>query len=242
MRYNGVELREVHPALSVAKEVPPGMPAVTNNMVEGTDGETLMSVSMARGEYVVYVNIAGKTRQEAWEARSRLAAWAMSSGGKVAALEPTWWPGRAYDAIIKEIEPPEFKIGFRGKIKVSFELPRPVAYDMILSRCSGTGKLSMVVGGTHTCRPVIRQTMLRDGVPVWSLGDQVIFALSDALSKGDVVEADYGTCSVTVNGVHAEDRVDYIRTDWQPGFAPGFRTVTSTDDGAMETEWHNEWV
>lgn len=242
MRFNGIELREMHPALSVAKEIPPGMPTRTNHMVEGADGETLVNTSMQRGQYVVYVNIAGKTRQEAWEARARLAQWATSSGNKTAPLEPEYWPGMAYNAVISEIEPPEFKFGFR-KIKVTFEVPRPVPYELKVSRSSGNGALTMAIGGTRECRPVIAQIMDAAADQLtWAMDGKTIFTLDAPLQVGDQVEASFAEGWVTINGEHAEDKIDYNATWWQPGFKPGMKAITSSDGGYIEARWHNEWA
>ena len=243
MRYNGVDIKQAHHALSVDSETPPGMPTRTNHMLQGTDGEIYAGSSMERGEYTVLVNIAGKTRQEAWEARAMLAQWANSSGGKTAPLEPSWWPGMAYDAIISSIEPPKFVRGFARKIKVVFEIPRPVAHEMITSKSTGVGKLILHIGGTSFARPTIRQTMLTDAEElVWTMEGKAFFALATALHAGDTVEADFADGWVTINGEHREADIDFVRTRWEPGFTPGAKTVTSSDTGAMEARWHNEWL
>ena len=41
MRFCGVDLRSVHPALSIEKEYPPGMPDRDVYTIAGTDGETV---------------------------------------------------------------------------------------------------------------------------------------------------------------------------------------------------------
>lgn len=242
MRYNGVDVTTVHRALSVAKEIPPGMPDRENDMIQGRGGEWLAGVRMQRGQYVVRVNVAAKTREEAWEARAQLAAWAMSSGEKTAMLEPTLWPGKAYDAIVNAIEPPEFKPRF-AVIKVTFDVPRPVAYDVIESRSSGAGNVSMIIGGTVYARPVIQQTLLSTAdVLTWTIDGKTFLTLRGTLKAGDTVEADLKNGSVTINGEHAEAMVDYTGTEWRPGFTPGRHAVASSDNGAMNARWHNEWV
>lgn len=242
MRYNGVDVTTVHRALSVAKEIPPGMPDRENDMIQGRGGEWLAGVRMQRGQYVVRVNVAAKTREEAWEARAQLAAWAMSSGEGTAMLEPTLWPGKAYDAIVNAIEPPEFKPRF-AVIKVTFDVPRPVAYDVIESRSSGSDSMSMIIDGTAYARPVIQQTMKSAAsVLTWALDDQIFLTMRGTLAAGSVVEADLKNGSVTINGVHREETVDYTGTEWKPGFTPGRHMVTSSDAGVMNARWHNEWV
>lgn len=242
MRYNGVDITTVHRALSIAKEIPPGMPERENDMIQGRGGEWLAGVRMQSSQYVVRVNVAARTREEAWDARAQLAAWAMSSGESTAMLEPTLWPGKAYDAIVNAIEPPEFKPRF-AVIKVTFDVPRPVAYDVIESRSSGAGNMSMVIGGTAYARPVITQTLnSAASVLTWTLDGKTFMTLRGSFAAGSVVEADLKNGSVTIDGVHKEATVDYTGTDWQPGFTPGRHTVQSSDSGVMDARWHGEWV
>lgn len=241
MRYNGVDLREANRALSVSKEIPPGMPDRSNEMVQGQGGEILAASRISRGEYTVRVNVSGKTRQEAWEARAALAAWA-DTKGQTAPLEPSLWPGKAYDAVVKSIDPPEFKFGF-GVIKVAFDIPRPIAYDIIEDVRTGSKTITMVVGGTSYCRPVIRQTMAAAASRLTMAADGSTFlVLNRTLKAGDVVTVDLKNESVLVNGEHAEASIDYTSTYWRPGFDPGPHTVTSSDSGAIEARWHNEWL
>ena len=112
MRFCGVDLRSVHPALSIEKEYPPGMPDRDVYTIAGTDGETVVGYAVTQGEYKVNVNIAARRREDGWRIRALLAAWAAASGRSTGELEPTHWPGVAYDAIVKSIGAPEFVFGF----------------------------------------------------------------------------------------------------------------------------------
>ena len=138
MRFNGVDVRDIHPRISISKEIPPGCPERTVETVQGWDGETFAAVRTEQGEYLARINIACRTRDDAWEARSRLARWAASSGDGVGELEPTHWPGKAYEAVLGSISAPEFTFGF-ATVDVTFILPRPYAHDTYISRASGTG-------------------------------------------------------------------------------------------------------
>ena len=55
MRFNGVDIRDVHRAVSVEKEIPPGMQEMTIETAQGWDGETFVGRTMGRGSYVVRV-------------------------------------------------------------------------------------------------------------------------------------------------------------------------------------------
>ena len=64
MRFCGVDLRSVHPALSIEKEYPPGMPDRDVYTIAGTDGETVVGYAVTQGEYKVNVNIAARRRED----------------------------------------------------------------------------------------------------------------------------------------------------------------------------------
>ena len=244
MRFNGIDLRTAHPALSINKEIYPGMARRDVTTVRGNRGETLAGYMEERSEAVIRVNIGAKTRGEAYEARAALAAWAASSGEKAAPLEPTHWPGKAYDAIAAGISEPEFTFG-HATIEVTFILPSGRAYDTTLSRASGMGEMTMRVGGSGRVHPIIRQTMaektssliwLAQGIPFLRLTDGY------APEAGTVIEADFERGSLTANGEHIEQYIDYTLTTWQPALYPGRHYITSSDKGMMEAKWHNEWI
>lgn len=244
MRFNGIDLREVHPALSVEKEIYPGMARREVTTVRGTGGETFAGILEERSEAVIRVNIAAKTRQDAYEARAALAAWAASSGENTAPLEPTHWTGKAYDAIAESIGEPEFIFG-HAVVEVTFILPSGRAHSTMTRSVSGAGKVTANIEGSARTRPVIRQTMSAktssltlsaDGKPFLRMQDGY------APEAGAVIEADFARESLTVNGEHAEKYIDFTATTWQPNLAPGRHEITSTDGGEMEMRWNDVWI
>lgn len=242
MRFNGVDPRTVHPALSVNKEIYPGMARREVITVRGNSGETLAGYQEERAEAVIRMNIGAKTRAEAYAARAALAGWAASSGENTAPLEPTYWTGKAYDAILAEIGEPEFTRGF-ATVDVTFILPRPYAREMNASSAIGGGTLTAQVGGSARARPTIRQTLSEAANELtWSTDGAPFLKLTGSLSAGAVIEADFANGSLTVDGVHSEALIDYTATTWRPAFTPGRHTIASTDGGQMEARWHNEWI
>ena len=242
MRFNGVDIRDVHRAVSVEKEIPPGMPTRTVETYSGWDGETLAGVTMSRGTYTVRANIACRRPEDGWQVRALLAAWAMSSGNSTAELEPSYWPGMAYDAVAEKISAPEFFKGF-ARVEISFALPRPVAHETALSIASGNGSASLLVGGSLPCRPILRQTVMGSANGLaWSLDGVAFFTVNGVFGAGQVVEADLAKAFLTVDGAHAESRINLTATNWRPGFAPGPHTLTSSNAGTLEARWQNEWV
>lgn len=242
MRFNGVDVCQVYRGISVAKETPPGMPTLSVETVSGTDGETLAGVEMKQGKYVVRVNIAGRNKAEAWKARAALARWAMGNRNKLGVIEPSHWNGKCYDGIASDISEPEFTFGF-GAVDITFTLPRPVARDVTPSTSSGSGGLSMTVNGDMPCGPTISQTIktARTGL-WWKLDGAKLLTITGALAVGDVVAANLREGSLTINGSHAESRINVMETGWAAEFTPGLHEITSQDGGTMEARWYAEWA
>lgn len=242
MRFNGRDIKDIHKGIVLEKEIPPGMPGRSIETARGWNGETFSGAVMERGVYTVRVSLFCRTAEEGWRLRALLAEWATSSGNATAELEPTHWPGMAYDAIVSDISEPDF---FKGtaSVTVTFALPRPVAHEVTVSRAEGSGSARMLVGGSMPCRPTIRQTLSadREGL-VYVLDGKPFLTLTGDFSAGQVVEADTARASLTIDGVHAESRVSLKGTVWRPGFAKGAHTVTSSDAGRLEVRWNNEWA
>lgn len=242
MIFNGRELRTVHRALSIEKEIPPGTAARTIETMSAAEGEIITQERIERGEYIVRVNIAGRNAAEAWEARELLAQWATLPGIGTAELIPTHRPSRAYDARLLSISEPEFKRG-GAVVEVRFLLPRPLAHDIYESVIGGAGGMEMTISGSHACRPAFKQTIAaaRDGV-IWRINNGAFMTLTGNLTAGQVVEMDTARESLTIDGAHAEERLNVTWTRWRPGYNPGTHQITSTDGGKMEARWRNVWA
>lgn len=151
MRFNGVDLLSVHRALSIDKEIPPGTAGRKTETISGADGEVVSDERLTQGEYIVRVNIVGRTREEGWAVRELLASWASLPGIGTAELIPTPRPQRCYDARLKSVSDPEFVRG-GAKVEIRFLLPRPVSRDVKESRAGGAGSLTARIGGSYACR------------------------------------------------------------------------------------------
>lgn len=244
MRFNGVDPCTLHRGISIAREILPGMAPRAVETVRGAGAETLAGVEDERGEYRLILNVAGKSKDEAYEIRALIAKWARSSGETCARIEPTHWHGMAYDGIVEKISDPEFVFGF-GTIEVLFLLPDARAYEVAASSAYGsTGSMRMMISGSDATAPVITQTIKDETEQlVWQLDGTVFFVVSQGtLLPGQIVEADFGTGSMTVDGVHAEHLIDYTQSRWKPGFDPGIHRITSSDSGTMSARWHNRWA
>lgn len=240
MRFNGKDLLEVHEAVSRAIEVPPGMAARDIATAEGADGEIVVGLTAARDEYVVRVNIAARTYEEAFEARLQLAAWAGSSGRQTARLEPTHAPGKAYDAIVKSIGKLEKRF---TTVDVVFLLPKPHLYDITpqIRTASGT-ELGVLVGGSAAVQPLLKWTPATSAAnPRILLDGETIFGLKDTLSAGQELAWDMETGKLTVAGNEAGSRLLFTVTNPDAELAPGRHTLSVSTAGNIEARWHTRW-
>ncbi len=242
MKFNGVDPTTVHPAIRVSKEIPPGMPARQNRTLAAADGEILTGKETGAGRYVVRVNIAARTAAEAWEAREKLAAWANGSGQGTNELEPTHRPGRVYDAAVESIDDPEFARGF-ATVDVTFLVPRPIARSKAVSRAQGGGGVRARIGGSSPPRPLIRQTLATDTQRVtWTMDGKAMLDIIGEFASGQVIEMDTAHERLTIDGTAAMTAINPQKTRWRPGFMPGSHEIASTDEGAMEMRWNEEWL
>ena len=244
MRFNGVDILQAHRALSINKEIPPGMPGRDVETVSGTLGEIVTGVNRTQDEYLVRVNIAARSRKEAWDAREALAAWAMSSGNGTGELEPTNAPGKAYSAIVKTISRPEFVFGF-ATLDVTFLLPVPVMHDVRESRAvAGTAaELRMAVGGTSPAQPTITYTCGSSGTNLlFTVDGANMLRLKGSFTEKQVIVINLQTGEVTIDGAAAADRLVYTDTDLDVLLHPGRHTIGVNRTGTLEARWRNQWA
>lgn len=253
MKFNGVDPRSLYPGISVAKEIPPGTVTSQLETISGTGGEMVVGRTIQQGEYIARINIAGKNASNGWEIHRLLKAWARPMDATTSELVPTHWPSVAYDAILKEISPPEFRFGF-VVIDVVFALPRPIAHDRAATTANtgGTaGALSINVGGSSYIRPIIRaKASAATSDMVLYVDDKPYVRVVTPIKSGDVlaVYADGRlelTEASTGKTVDVTDKVDYVATDlqaMQEALTPGKHAIRTAPASALDMEWRCEWV
>lgn len=255
MKYNGIDPTKLHRGISIAKEIPPGTIDSQLETLKGSSGETVAGRTHKASEYIVRVNIAGVTRAEAWDMRAILAEWACPMDEVTHELIPSHWPRRAYDAIFKEISPPEFTFGF-ATVDVVFTVPRAVAHDLAVRNSKkadtdGTGvKLGVNVQGTTYIQPTITiKTKAVHRVEV-SVGGKVCFAINYDFADGDSLQVRTDNSSVHIRHAGGEllpaDRyVDYIATDLEAmckALMPGLRTIQSEQAQEIAAVWRDAYL
>lgn len=241
MRFNGRDPTAIHHAISVNKEIPPSMPARDIATVETGKGELVAHVHIQQDELTVRINIAGRTHDEAMEARLKLAEWAGSSHNQTAELELTHLPGKAYTAIVDRIQRVENRF---TTVDVVFLLPRPVLHDITPHRVSGSGtEMTFTTGGTASTQPVFACTLTSAAEGLRMTVDGVtFFALDGTLSAGSAVEYNLQTGATTIDGVHAESRILYADIDPDIELLPGKHTLSVSAAGSMTVRWRDEWL
>lgn len=253
MKYNGIDPRQLHPGIRIAKEIPPGTVTSQLETLNGSTGEIVVGRTIQQGEYIVRINIAGKNRSDGWAIHRLLTGWAKPTDIELHELVPTHWNTVAFDAALKEISPPEFVFGF-VVIDVVFAIPRPIAHDRIHSTANTGGEakeLQLTISGTSYARPDIRITVKAAAQAVTLYVDeQPYFRLVAAVEAGDVIalnsndRVDWYDASED-RTKDAADKVDYTATDTESlrkALTPGKHTVRVEPASAIEVEWRNEWV
>ena len=241
MRFNGIDPAEIHPCISVSKEIYPSMPARDIATAETASGDLVAHVSVQQDEATIRVNIAGRTYDEAMEARLALAEWAASSRNATAELEPTHLPGKAYDAILKRVQAVENRF---TTVDVVFLLPRPVLHDIAERRAAGNGtEMVLRIGGTASAQPVVAVTLTSAAEGLRMTVDGItFFAIGGSLGAGQKVEYNMRTGATTIDGVHAEKRILYAEIDPDMELLPGKHTLISSAAGSLQVRWHDEWL
>lgn len=240
MRFNGIDLNKVHPAISRAQEFPPGMAKREISTLETTNRDIVADVHMAADEYTVRVNIAARSYAEAMQAREKLAAWASSSGKQTAWLEPTHAHGRAYRAIVKSIGRIEKRF---GTVDVVFSLPDPVMYDSMVQSHQATDRvLVFMAAGSAVIQPeiVFTASEAADGLRITHNGKTII-AVSGEIARGDTVDVVLETGAMLINGEHAESRFIAMECDLDDEFAKGRHEMTASANGTLRVRWRNGW-
>ena len=244
MRYNGKDPRMLHRGISVNKEYPLPGPLSDIHTISGASGEVPAGRSIMQGEYRVTLNIAGKTRAEAWEMRKLIAAWACAADTVTHELIPTHWPTVAYDAMLKELGEPDLTLGY-GTVDVTFAVPHPFAHDLQWSVATGSAVVDLQIGGTHNTRPVIEIIAAGSNGLSVAIDGETQIKLSGTFSVGQVIHIDTAKRSVIVDNDHAERRIVYTETRFAnmvEACKPGRHTLSCPEAVSMIVRWRNEWM
>lgn len=248
MKYNGVDPTTLHAGISIAKEIPPGAPTSQLETLSGSAGEIVAGRTLKQAEYIVRINVAGKTRAEAWAIRALIAKWACATESVPHELEPSHWPGIAYDAVLKEISPPEFAFGF-GVIEVVFAIPRPISHGTSERSASGSTSVTINVQGSSYIRPKITVTTRAASRAEIAVDGKVYAAVDYSFSAGNslVLETDPPKVRIVSGGssVEADKYVDYTVTDFDAmckALTTGTHRLNCNQASAITARWKEEYL
>lgn len=248
MKFNGIDPRTLHRGISINKEIPPGTVTSQLETLAGADGEIIAGRTIKQGEYVVRMNIAGKTPEEGWQIRQLIAGWARAADEVTRKLIPSKQPNVYYDAILKEISPPEFVRGF-VVVDVIFTVPRPVAMSVKASTAEGIAPLTATIGGTTWTKPAITLTMLAGTGTTIEVDGKTLLAITGEFRDNDFVFIYTDPPNVVLMaGGPQEDinsRVDYIQTDFEAlckAFKPGTHTIEAANAYSITLQWRDCWL
>lgn len=248
MKFNGIDPRTLHKGISIAKEIPPGALTSQLETLTGADGEIITGRTIQQSEYIVRMNIAGKTPEEGWQIRQLIAGWACAADEETHQLIPTKQPDVYYDAIIKEISPPEFVRGFTT-VDVVFTIPRPVAKTAKATILQSMAPLTITIGGTTWTKPMIILKMLSGTGMSLSIDSKPVLALTGAFRDNDMIFIHTDPPNVRLmSGGDSEQitsRIDYTQTDFEAlckAMKPGAHTIDATNASTITLNWRDCWL
>lgn len=242
MRYNGVEVRSIHRAIRIGHQAPPGR-SREHMAIETGRGSITAGWLDNPMELTATVSIAGRSPEEGEEAYLALCSWARGDGG-THPLEPTYLPGMAYDAALKEITQPDWRRGF-GTAEVTWVIANPHPYTIVQDTAgirSGT-ELGFRVGGTAETELQIEVTpestqssltLQMDGVP--------FFCWLGTVYAGSTLRIDMAKGVVTIDNQAANGVPDVTVTNYDLPLAPGAHKLTCGATGAIGARWHKRWA
>lgn len=247
MRYDGVDIRGIHRAIKKGREYLPTKRRALE-MVETTTGTMLAHVQSEGSEMPLDVNITAVNRMEAEEAYLALSAWARGRGS-VHALEPTYLPGKAYDAVLEVIERPDDMEKSHGVCRVVWRLLSPHPYSVVESSAKTVAAttLPMWVGGTAETEMVIEivpaETHETDEGMTLELDDVPFFGYKGGrLPAGYRLQIEMRTGAVTLNGHDFQARTNYLITNFDQKLTPGQHELTCSFAADITVRWHERWA
>lgn len=241
MIFNGFDLLTYcGEGVSINKEIPPATIGRTMTTIGGGGGHILGHVESAPKTYTARINLHGRSMAEAWALKRTVAEWAMSST-VLADLIPTHDPARRYRAICQSVGDPEFKFG-ACTIDVVFFIPDPRMLA-VEPRVFGGDDNTVSWRNEGTAEPILKVTFvgLADlSYPTIMLNNEAILTINDSILTGVQTVVDFDKKTVMINGAYAQDRINYMLTDWHPVFARD--NTLSVEAATVTVEVIDRWL
>lgn len=240
MKFNGNDLITfVGPKVSISKEIPPMMIGRKLTLLEGSRRIYLGSAGIAAQTYTLKLNIHAGSMANAWAVRHKIAAWAYSED--LAPLIPSHEPTIYYNAVLQSISSPTFVWG-ACVVDVVFLIPTPYAHAVTMLTPSGSGSLTFDNLGSYD--PAVRLTAIPDQNienPTVLVNGLPAFVAVGAVETGVPMIIDFENKTYQVNGLYAMDKINFLTTDWAPGWVSGSNTI-ALNDCALSAEVVARWL
>lgn len=226
--------------VSINKEIPPFTVGRTITAVGGAGGHILGNVANAPKVYTAKINLHGNSTAEAWAQKRRVAEWAMTTT-ELADLIPSHDPARKYRAVCQGISDPEFKWG-ACTVNVDFYIPEPYMLSVYPLTVGGTSADPVFINnGTAEPLMTVRFVPLVDvDYPTIMLNGEAVLTINGTVGAGVPVVVDFGQKTAKINGVYAQDKINYMLTDWHPVFSQ--ENTVSVEASTVTVEVIERWL
>lgn len=239
MNFNGKDLlATVGSGISICKEIPPFMIGRNLTTLAGAKRVYLGTAGIASQTYTLKLNIYGGTMANAWAMRQKIAEWAYSEAE--APLIPTHQPSIYYNAILQEISNPTFVFG-ACTVDVVFLIPTPFAYAVTKVYKTGTDSIAFTNNGT--AEPMIKLTLVPSAsvLPTVYVNSGMVFRATANVGENVPAVIDFEKRTYMVNQLYANDKINFLLTDWQPGWRKGNNIVTCSNT-TLTAEIVQRWI
>ena len=247
MRFNGISPSEISPKIFVSHEIISPIPPRSVRMVATSRQSYLAGVDLSPREVHLHLNFAGRSIDNANELAAKAAA--LFCRDDLAEYEPTHMPGKALSVILQSASEPQWRWGF-GVIEYTFSAPRPFCHSTSETVVTGGAQVYIEPRGSVPVRPIITHRMATAAATLTiSISDgqtpQTIMAIRNplgaSLPAGLVVDVDFASRLCSINGIAANEYIDYTVSDWHPDIRGG-TLITLNDSGDTTVRWRDEWM
>lgn len=247
MRFNGISPSEISPKIFVSHEIISPIPPRSVRMLATSRQSYLAGVDLSPREVHLHLNFAGRSIDNANELAAKVAA--LFCREDLTEYEPSHMPGKALNVILQSASDPEWRWGF-GVVEYTFVAPRPFIHSTSETVLIGGSQVYMEPRGSVPARPIITHRMATAAATL-TIGisdgqtSQTIMAirnpLGTSLPAGLVVGVDFASRLCSINGIAANEYVDYTLSDWHPDIRGG-TLITLSDSGDTTIRWRDEWM
>lgn len=248
MRFNGISPSEISPKIFVSHEIISPIPPRSVRMLATSRQSYLAGVDLSPREVHLHLNFAGRSIDNANELAAKAAA--LFCRDDLAEYEPTHMPGKALSVILQSASEPQWRWGF-GVIEYTFSAPRPFFHSTSETVVNGGAQVYIEPRGSVPARPIITHRMataaatLTISISDGQTGAQPVMAirnpLGTSLPAGLVVGVDFASRLCSINGIAANEYIDYTVSDWHPDIKGG-TLITLSDSGDTTVRWRDEWM